>query len=127
MGNVENYEHNHVLRDIITPAFGDNIGTFSANEIKSYTFSYQLNSDWVRSNCNIVAYVLNAIYPRNHTSRRNTLKRIDMKKIIILSTLLSTFSLSWAQITIVDDNDLQEGKQLIENYLSPLGQALGTV
>ena len=49
-----------------------------------------------------------------------------MKKIIILFTLLSTFSLSWAQITIVDDNDLQEGKQLIENYLSPLGQALGT-
>ena len=58
--NDENYEHNHVLRDIITPAFGDSIGTFSANEIKSYTFSYQLNSDWVRSNCNIVAYVLNA-------------------------------------------------------------------
>ena len=49
-----------------------------------------------------------------------------MKKIIILSTLLSTFSFSWAQITIVDDNDLQEGKQLIESYLSPLGQALGT-
>ena len=59
-GNVENYEHNHVLRDIITPAFGDNIGAFSANETKSYTFSYQLNSNWVRSNCNIVAYVLNA-------------------------------------------------------------------
>ena len=48
-----------------------------------------------------------------------------MKKIFILSALLSSFNFSWAQITFIDDGDLHEGKQLIDNYLSPLGQALG--
>ena len=58
-GNVPDYEHNHVLRNVLTPALGDSIGVFEANEIKSYSFSYTLDSEWVKSNCNIVAYVLN--------------------------------------------------------------------
>lgn len=58
-GNVSDYEHNHVLRNILTPALGDSIGVFNANEIKSYSFSYALDEEWVKSNCNIVAYVLN--------------------------------------------------------------------
>ena len=56
-GNVQNYEHNHVLRDVITPAFGDAIGSFSSQEVKTFNFNYNLNNNWVRENCNIVAYV----------------------------------------------------------------------
>ena len=58
-GNIPDYEHNHVLRNVLTPALGDSIGVFEANEIKSYSFSYTLDNEWVKSNCNIVAYVLN--------------------------------------------------------------------
>ena len=56
-GNVQDYEHNHVLRDVITPAFGDEIGSFDSQEVKTFNFSYELNSSWIRENCNIIAYV----------------------------------------------------------------------
>ena len=57
LGNVQDYEHNHVLRDVITPAFGDEIGSFDSQEVKTFNFSYELNSTLIRENCNIIAYV----------------------------------------------------------------------
>ena len=58
-GNVPDYEHNHILRTIITNPMGDDIGSLSINEEKSYSFSYTLEEEWVKSNCNVVAYVYN--------------------------------------------------------------------
>ena len=37
-GNVQDYEHNHILRDVITPAFGDEIGSFDSQEVKTFNF-----------------------------------------------------------------------------------------
>ncbi|MBC8410883.1 MAG: Omp28 family outer membrane lipoprotein [Rhodobacteraceae bacterium] len=58
-GNIADYEHNHVLRKIITNPMGDDIGSLSLNEEKSYSLSYTLEESWIKSNCNIVAYVYN--------------------------------------------------------------------
>lgn len=61
VGNVEDYEHNHVLRKVITNAMGDDIGMLAENEVKDFNFSYTLEDNWVKGNCHAVAYVYDEI------------------------------------------------------------------
>ncbi|MBJ60167.1 MAG: hypothetical protein CMP64_06285 [Flavobacteriales bacterium] len=52
---IEEYEHNHVLRKVINGTWGSNIQLSST--LSTYSYSYSLEDSWVRSNCNIVAFV----------------------------------------------------------------------
>ena len=54
---VEDYEHNHVLRTNVNGTWGTDITLTS--EYSSFEFDYSLDNNWVRSNCNVVAYVYN--------------------------------------------------------------------
>ena len=59
--NVEFYSHNHVLRDAINGAWGDEIlnGRVNANDIKNKSYKYTINAEWVVENSSIVAFVYN--------------------------------------------------------------------
>lgn len=52
---VENYEHNHVLRKVVNGTWGEAINL--TDEYTSFSFDYSLDDLWVRSNCNVIAYV----------------------------------------------------------------------
>jgi hypothetical protein len=59
-GIVEDYVHNHVLRDMLTPAAGASVATsLSAGETFTFTGSTTLNGAWVAENMEIVAFVSN--------------------------------------------------------------------
>ena len=53
---IENYEHNHVLRKIVNGTWGSDIELDNALNFDS-SFDYTLEESWVRSNCNVVAFV----------------------------------------------------------------------
>lgn len=59
---VENYIHEHILRDIITPvngnAFLNNVDK-PAGRVYERTFKYTVNKDWKADNCKLVAFVTN--------------------------------------------------------------------
>lgn len=60
---IKDYEHNHVLRDMITPISG--ITILPDNPIKEpgrvyeRTFKYIINKDWNYKNCKIIVFVHN--------------------------------------------------------------------
>jgi hypothetical protein len=57
--NIEFYAHNHVLRDAINGAWGEQIlnGQINPTDVKSKTYNYIINRDWVIKNSGIVAFV----------------------------------------------------------------------
>jgi len=57
-GIVSNYVHNHVLRDMLTPAAGESFATsISTGEQFSKNYSITLNDLWVPENMEIVAFI----------------------------------------------------------------------
>lgn len=52
---IEDYEHNHVLRNIVNGTWGSSINL--TNDYSSFDFNYTIEDSWVRSNCNVVAFV----------------------------------------------------------------------
>ncbi|NNE27199.1 MAG: Omp28-related outer membrane protein [Saprospiraceae bacterium] len=59
---IPDYEHNHVLKDILTQLNGDVLTTdITANEIINRTYQYtvpdELNGEWIPENMEIVAFV----------------------------------------------------------------------
>lgn len=54
---IEDYEHNHVLRKHLNGTWGTDITLTS--EYTSFNFDYTLENNWVRNNCNVIAYVYN--------------------------------------------------------------------
>ena len=52
---IEEYEHNHVLRKIVNGTWGSSIEL--TNTLSSFSYDYTLDSSWVRSNCNVIAFV----------------------------------------------------------------------
>lgn len=57
-GEKDDYVHNHVLRDIITPYDGQQLETpLSMGENRSYSFETSLPPDWQAGQCLIVAFV----------------------------------------------------------------------
>ena len=59
-GTIADYDHEHLLRDIVTDPWGE---PFFQGAISGETFThletFSLSSDYVASNCHIVAYVRN--------------------------------------------------------------------
>lgn len=60
-GHVEDYEHNNILRSVISQTLGDNIGVLAKNESITKNYSFTLpqadaSGPWVPANCRIVAY-----------------------------------------------------------------------
>ena len=59
------YVHNNVLRDFVTPTWGEEIGVspmVPGDELTS-SFSLAWNTDWVQANSAVVVYVFN---PENY-------------------------------------------------------------
>jgi len=54
---IEDYEHNHVLRTNINGTWGSDI--VLTEEYTSFSYSYVLENNWIKSNCKIVAYIYN--------------------------------------------------------------------
>jgi hypothetical protein len=56
---IMDYEHNHILRDAITGAYGLPISANPAalSEVAK-SFSYPMNSSWVAENCTVIAAVV---------------------------------------------------------------------
>jgi hypothetical protein len=56
------YVHNHVLRDMLTQALGDELGLHPIvrNQILTKQFAGSLDNTWNASNCDIVSFVYNA-------------------------------------------------------------------
>lgn len=95
-GQLSNYEHNHVLRTLVTPTWGENafnMGTNRGNTFKkSYTFTLANNIN--AQNARIVAFVakagssesvfndrhvLNSIQSRYLTDERLDIQSVDME------------------------------------------------
>ncbi len=57
--NIEFYSHNHVLRDAINGVWGDNIlsGQVNAGGVKSKSYSYIIQNEWVIKNSSIILFV----------------------------------------------------------------------
>jgi hypothetical protein len=57
-GLVEGYEHNHVLRDMLTPATGASILTaITTGQTFSETYTATIDPSWVADNMEIIAFV----------------------------------------------------------------------
>lgn len=57
-GEIENYEQNHVLRDIITDAWGIDVDANGQQGTKRMVrLNFELRSDCVPENCHLVAFV----------------------------------------------------------------------
>jgi Outer membrane protein Omp28 len=57
---VSNYRHRHVLRGAINGNFGESISIDPQAELSvTKTFNYAVNSNWIDTNCQIVAFVFN--------------------------------------------------------------------
>lgn len=55
-GIIEDYEHNHVLRSTLNGAFGQSVELNTTN-FESFSFNYQIDSEWIEANCNVLAYI----------------------------------------------------------------------
>lgn len=56
---IEEYEHNHALRDIVTLTEGLPIATNpAANSTFVKSFTYKLGDGWVPENCHVIAFVV---------------------------------------------------------------------
>ena len=57
--DVEFYSHNHVLRDAVNGTWGDQVlsGQVNVGEVKSKSYSYVIDEEWVVENSSIVAFV----------------------------------------------------------------------
>ncbi len=56
-GDVSNYEHNHVLRDVVGSTWGQAIDEISLGDETTNTFTCNIDPVWNLNNCNIIAYV----------------------------------------------------------------------
>lgn len=57
-GLIEEYEHNHILRFMLTPFDGESIGDqFALGDFIERQFSFIVPQEWVAENCELVAFV----------------------------------------------------------------------
>ena len=56
-GDVSNYEHNHVLRDVVGSTWGQEIDEISVGDETTNTFTCIIDPEWNLNNCNIIAYI----------------------------------------------------------------------
>lgn len=55
--NSPNYEHNHILRDMLTDQWGEEITATSKDDSFTKTYKYTVDNAWVIENCQIAAFV----------------------------------------------------------------------
>ena len=57
--DVEDYVHNHVLRDAINGTWGDTVatGTIATGYTKTLSYTYTVNDVWDAKHCSIIAFV----------------------------------------------------------------------
>ncbi|MCF8295915.1 MAG: Omp28-related outer membrane protein [Saprospiraceae bacterium] len=55
--NSPNYEHNHILRDLLTGQWGIDITSTKEGDSFTKTFTYTVDPSWVLENCQIAAFV----------------------------------------------------------------------
>jgi len=57
--DIEFYAHNHVLRDAVNGTCGEQItnGQTNVNDVKSKSYNYKINQNWVIENSSIIAFV----------------------------------------------------------------------
>ena len=63
-GVVDDFEHNHILRDVITPTIGESLGNSLSNQVPvsstvTFTVPPEENDWWVEGNLEVVAFVVN--------------------------------------------------------------------
>lgn len=61
-GVEDNYIHNHIFRDAISPTEGETLGNLKAQENKMLSYNYTLpeadgGGPWIPENCEIIAFV----------------------------------------------------------------------
>jgi len=52
-----NYEHNHILRHMITGQWGDEVTSLEAGTLVERTYTYNVPEEWNAENCDITAFV----------------------------------------------------------------------
>ncbi|MBS1518628.1 MAG: Omp28-related outer membrane protein [Bacteroidetes bacterium] len=105
-GIVQNYTHDHVTRNIINGAAGENLnsgGTWSNGQMISKNFQTTLDASWNAENCNIVIYVY-----REESSLRNS----EVQQAVMESVTGTT------GITPVSSS-VPVGYELSQNYPNP--------
>ena len=58
---IANYEHNHVLRAGMNGSWGMPVTITGMGETESFTADQPMGETWVRSNCEVMAFVYNAM------------------------------------------------------------------
>lgn len=105
-GIVTNYTHNHVTRNFINGATGENLntgGTWSNGQIISKNFQTTIDASWVSENCNVVIYV----YREESSLRESEVQQAVMESVT------GTTGISPVNSTT------PEGFELSQNYPNP--------
>ncbi|MDQ1267247.1 MAG: hypothetical protein QG635_2401 [Bacteroidota bacterium] len=61
----KNYEHNHILRDLLTGQWGETLSNTNTGQTFNKVFTYNVNSAWDIDNCDIAVFVTKS---NNYTS-----------------------------------------------------------
>ena len=56
-GGGANYEHNHILRDLLSGQWGEEITSTNKDDSFKKTYTYAVDSSWDINNCTIAAFV----------------------------------------------------------------------
>lgn len=77
-GWVSDYEHNHVLRDIVTNFDGEDLDSGVVSEGSNITksFSYTMPEEFVAENCHVIAFI-----HRNTTETKEVLQAIEVSVV----------------------------------------------
>ncbi|MGE5796191.1 MAG: Omp28-related outer membrane protein [Ignavibacteria bacterium] len=78
-GYINNYVHNWVARDMINTPRGENlvVGTWPQNQTISKTVTTTVDTGWVASNCNLIAFVYKDTPPLNQSEiQQSTLQSV---------------------------------------------------
>ncbi|MFC2100447.1 Omp28-related outer membrane protein [Bacteroidota bacterium] len=63
----DNYDHKHIMRDLITGQFGENITTTSSGTEITRTYNYVVDASWNIDNCDISVFVTKSDDKTVHT------------------------------------------------------------
>ncbi len=105
-GIVTNYTHNHVTRNFINGATGENLNTggmWTGGQIISKNFQTTIDASWVADNCNIVIFV----------NREESLLRESEVQQAITESVTGTTGISSV------GSETPEGYVLSQNYPNP--------
>lgn len=65
--NSPNYEHNHILRDMITGQWGEEITSTNKDDSFKKTYTYIVDNTWIIENCDLAAFITQADHEKIFT------------------------------------------------------------